>query len=183
MRYCRRLAPLAAAALATLAAAAPAQAGVTACSSSTAAAEPTPATVDQVQRTVLCLVNRERTSRGLKRLRSSSKLAKAAAGHSRDMVRRSYFDHVSPSGGTMQDRIKPTGWFSGARSFAFAENLAWGSGQLGSPKRIVEGWMNSAGHRRNILNRRYRELGVGVAVGTPENDDGATYTTNFGFKG
>jgi uncharacterized protein YkwD len=182
MRYRRRLAPLAAAAIATLAVAAPAQAGVTACSSATATAKPSSANIGQVERTVLCLVNRERTSRGLKRLRASGKLDRAADAHSRDMVRRSYFDHVSPGGGTMQDRIKATGWFSGARSYAFAENIAWGSGELGSPKSIVKSWMNSAGHRHNILNGRYTELGVGVALGTPEDYDGATYTTDFGAK-
>jgi uncharacterized protein YkwD len=182
MRSCRRLAPLAAAALLSLAVAAPAHAGVTACSSSTATAEPTSSNVGQVERTVLCLVNRERTRRGLKRLRSSSKLDKAAAGHSRDMVRRSFFDHVSPGGGTMQDRIKQTGWFNGGRSYAFAENIAWGSSELASPKSIVQSWMESTGHRHNILNRRYTELGVGVALGTPSEYDGATYTTNFGFK-
>ena len=183
MRYRRRLVPLAAAALATLAAAAPAHAGVTACSSSTATAEPTSANVSQVQRTVLCLVNRERTSRGLKRLRASSKLDRAATSHSRDMVRRGYFDHVSPGGGTVQDRLKQAGYFTGARSYAFAENIAWGGGHLGSAKRIVESWMNSTGHRHNILGRQYTELGVGIALGTPEEHDGATYTTNFGFKG
>jgi uncharacterized protein YkwD len=183
MRFRRCLAPFTAvAALATFGAAAPAHAAVTACSSSTATSMPSQANVAQVQSTVLCLVNRERTSRGLKRLRSSSKLAQAAAGHSRDMVRRGYFDHVSPGGSTMQDRIKPTGWFSGGRSYFFAENLAWGSGELASPQHIVESWMNSAGHRRNILTRRYDELGVGIALGTPEALDGATYTTNFGFK-
>jgi uncharacterized protein YkwD len=183
MRYRRRLAPLAAAALATLAAATPAHAGVTACSSSTATAQPSPANVDQVERTVLCLVNRERTSRGLKRLRASGKLATAAARHSQDMVRRGYFDHVSPNGGTMQTRIKQTGWFSGNRAFAFAENIAWGSGELGSAQSIVESWMNSTGHRHNILNRQYTELGVGVALGTPKDYEGATYTTDFGHKG
>ena len=182
MRYRRRLAVLAATAAATLAAAAPAQGAVSACSSSTASAEPTSANVSQVQRTVLCLVNRERTSRGLKRLKASSKLDKAATAHSRDMVRRSYFDHVSPGGGTMQDLLKQAGWFSGARSYAFAENIAWGGGELGSPKNIVESWMKSTGHRHNILGRQYTELGVGVALGTPEEHDGATYTTNFGFK-
>ena len=183
MRSRRRLAMFAAvAATVSLAVAAPANAGVTACSS-TAAAVPTDATVDQVERTVLCLVNRERTRRGLKRLRSSGKLAQAAAGHSRDMVRRGFFDHVSPGGGTMQERIDKAGWFSGARSYAFGENIAWGGGELASPARIVEGWMESAGHRHNILNRRYTELGVGVALGTPAEHDGATYTTDFGAKG
>jgi uncharacterized protein YkwD len=165
------------------ASAAPAQAGVSACSSSTASTIPSTDTVRQVERTVLCLVNRERTSRGLKSLKSDGKLAKAADKHSSDMVDRRYFDHVSPGGGTMADRIKATGWISGARSYAFAENIAWGTGRLSSPKSIVEGWMNSAGHRANILNGRYTRLGVGVALGTPRERDGATYTTNFGAKG
>ena len=181
MRYRNRFITLAAAAL-SVAVATPAQAGVTACSSATASAQPTASNVGQVERTVLCLVNRERTRRGLKRLRASSKLDKAAAGHSRDMVRRRFFDHVSPGGGTMTDRIKQTGWFSGARSYAYAENIAWGSGGYATPKSIVASWMNSTGHRRNILGRRYTELGVGVALGTPEDHEGATYTTNFGAR-
>ena len=185
MGYRRCLATLAAVTAATALAAiapSPAHAGVTACSSSTASTLPTQQNVGQVERTVLCLVNRERTSRGLKKLRSSAKLAKAAESHSRDMVDRNYFDHVSPGGGTMQDRIKGTGWFSGARSFAFAENIAWGSEELAAPSNIVENWMESPGHRRNILNGRYVELGVGIALGTPREYDGATYTTNFGAK-
>ena len=184
MRYSRRLATLAAtAATLSLTVAAPASAGVTACSSSSATTPPTQRTVDQVERTVLCLVNRERTRRGLKKLRSDRRLAKAATRHSRDMVRRGYFEHVSPGGGTMQDRIKAAGWFRGNGSFAFAENIAWGSGSLASAKNIVESWMESSGHRHNILNGRYRQLGVGIALGTPRELDGATYTTNFGFKG
>ena len=180
---CRLVTLAAVATTLALGVAGPANAGVTACSSSAATSEPTPATVEQVERTVLCLVNRERTSRGLKRLRSSGKLGQAATSHSRDMVRRGYFDHVSPGGGTMQDRIQETGWFSGARSYAYAENIAWGSGEYATPASIVESWMKSAGHRHNILNRRYSELGVGVALGTPRDRDGATYTTNFGDRG
>jgi uncharacterized protein YkwD len=190
MRYRRlltRTAPLAAAAVLSLGAA-PANAAtsaraaaVTACPA--AVVDPSAANVAQVERTVLCLVNRERTSRGLRSLRSSSKLARAAAGHSHDMVRRGYFDHVSPGGSTMQERIQATGWLSGARSFAFGENLAWGNGELASPLSIVQSWMSSAGHKRNILTAKFSELGVGIALGTPRGAGGATYTTNFGAKG
>jgi uncharacterized protein YkwD len=156
------------------------QATVSACPSASAA--PQVENVEQIERTVLCLVNRERTSRGLQRLRSSDKLAKAAASHSQDMVRRRYFSHESPGGGTMTERIRAAGWFTGARSYAFGENLAWGTGSLATPQRIVESWMDSPGHRRNILTGRYEELGVGVALGAPKADGGATYTTNFGVK-
>ena len=177
----RRLLALATAAVAAFGTVAgPAEAQVSACQS--AAVAPDSANIDQVERTVLCLVNRERSSRGLQSLRSSEKLAQAALGHSQDMVRRGYFSHQSPGGTTMTDRIRAAGWFSGARSYAFAENLAWGTGSLATPQNIVKSWMKSPGHRRNILNGRYAELGVGIALGAPGQDRGATYTTNFGVK-
>jgi uncharacterized protein YkwD len=176
---------LATATLALTSAAGPAQAAnarasVTACAS--AAAISSPADLAQVRRTVLCLLNRERARRNLPRLRTSDRLAKAAARHSRDMVKRRYFNHVSPGGSTMVRRIRATGWLRGARSYSFAENIAWGSGDHATPASIVDGWMRSPGHRNNILQRRFTQLGVGVALGSPESRAGATYTTNFGAK-
>jgi uncharacterized protein YkwD len=176
----RNLLALAVSLAALGAGAAPASAQVQACPS--AAAAPSAGNVDQVERTVLCLVNRERTSRGLQGLRSSVKLAQAAAAHSADMVRRDYFSHQSPGGGTVAERIRATGWLSGGRSYAFGENLAWGTGTLATPQSIVRSWMASPGHRRNILTGRYEELGVGIALGAPGQSGGATYTTNFGVK-
>ena len=176
----RTLLALAASLAAFGASAAPATAQVQACPSSAVA--PAPSNVEQVERTVLCLVNRERSSRGLQGLRSSARLAQAAAGHSADMVRRDFFSHQSPSGATLTDRIRASGWLSGGRSYAFAENLAWGTGTLATPQSIVKSWMASPGHRRNILTGRYQELGVGIALGAPGQPGGATYTTNFGVK-
>lgn len=180
MRH-RRLTALALATAAALGTAGPAHAGVSACPS--AATTPQSANVDQVERTVLCLVNRERSSHGLQRLQASGKLARAAVKHSQDMVRRDFFDHESPGGGTMTQRIRSAGWISGARSYAFAENIAWGTGALSSPQSIVRSWMRSPGHRRNILNGRYDELGVGIALGAPGRDGGATFTGDFGARG
>ena len=62
------------------------------------------------------------------------------------------------------------------------ENLAWGTGALATPRSIMQAWMNSAGHRQNILNREFREFGVGVAAGNPSARDGlgATYANEFG---
>jgi uncharacterized protein YkwD len=180
-----RILPLAAV-LAALAAPSPAaavtaRAAVAACPS--AAAMPSSHGADRVERTVLCLLNLERTRRHLPRLHSSARLSRAAVRHSRDMVRRDFFSHVSPGGGTMQDRLQSAGWFRGARSYAFAENIAWGTGELASPLKIVDGWMHSPGHRHNILTRSYRELGVGIALGAPGHAGGATYTTDFGARG
>ena len=168
-------------AVASPASAVTARAAQTACPA--AATTPSPDNVAQLKSTTLCLVNIERTSRGLKRLRGNARLDRAAGGHSQDMVRRDFFDHTSPGGSTVGDRIKEAGYLSGARSYAFGENIAWGTGSLGTPLSIVRSWMKSPGHRANILNARFAELGVGVAIGAPGQDDGATYTTAFGAKG
>lgn len=134
----------------------------------------------------LCLVNAERAKRGLAPLAPNVHLGKAAQNYSLAMVRQSFFDHVSPSGSTLLSRIKRgTRYLRGARNYSLGENIAWGSGEFASPQQTVNGWMESAGHRANILNRRFRHIGVGVAFGAPEDDQGmpaATYTTDFGQR-
>lgn len=131
----------------------------------------------------LCLLNVERTSRGLRALRADDRLEIAAQRHSDDMVARDYFDHVTPSGADVVARLSRAGYVSDEVSWAVGENIAWGSGDLATPREIVRAWMNSTGHRRNILDRRYREIGIGVARGVPGRDiEGATYTTDFGTR-
>jgi uncharacterized protein YkwD len=135
----------------------------------------------------LCLLNEERASRGLKPLSSNSKLRRAAQSHSLQMVRNRFFDHVSPGGSTLISRIRRgTTYLSGARKWALGENIAWGCGDYATPAGTVATWMNSAGHRKNILTRKYRHIGIGIAFGSPE-DFGtgmpaATYTTDFGAR-
>ena len=137
---------------------------------------------DHLERATLCLVNRERSSRGLRKLTVSKRLSLAAVRHSRDMARRNYFSHVSPRGSTFMTRIRKTGYLRGARSWSAAENIAWGSGSYGTPRSIVRAWMRSAGHRRNILGR-FRNIGLGIVRGTPSRGwDGATYTQTFGRR-
>lgn len=142
--------------------------------------------VPALSNATLCLINNERTSRGLKALKSSSHLRKAATNYSRRMVRENFFDHVSPGGSTLLSRVRRgTGYLRGARSFALGENIAWGSGEFATPRETVKNWMDSPGHRQNILNRRFRHIGVGVALGAPEDSEGmpaATYTTDFGYR-
>jgi uncharacterized protein YkwD len=186
MTFAAALRTLALTAVAGLAAAVPAQAAtaraaVAACPS--AAATPAAENLVQIERTVLCLVNLERTQRGLPRLRDDARLGRAAAGHSRDMVRRDFFSHDAPGGSSMSHRVKRSGYLSGARSYAMGENIAWGTGPLGTPLKIMASWMKSPGHRANILNRRFDEIGVGVVIGAPgQGADGATYTTDFGAR-
>src|SRR4051794_25686588 len=132
----------------------------------------------------LCLVNQERTARGLKPLKLNRRLSKAAAGHARDMVARNYFSHDSLGGGDFVDRIRKAGYMAPRAFPTLGEDLAWGSGTLGTPRAIVQSWMESPGHRANILTRQFREAGMGVAFGDPgAGEDGATYTLDFGSGG
>ena len=131
-------------------------------------------------RATLCLLNRERRAHGLRALRLDGKLGRAARGHARDMVVKRYFAHESRSGATFSTRIKRTGWTRSRRSWTVGENIGWGGGSLSTPASMVRSWMNSAGHRANILSRSFRLVGIGIAHGTPTGDAGATYATDFG---
>ena len=71
------------------------------------------------------------------------------------MVDRRYFAHESKSGASFVTRIKRTGWTRSRRSWTVGENIGYGSGSLSTPRSIVRGWMNSAGHRANILSRSF----------------------------
>ncbi len=135
-----------------------------------------------LESSTVCLLNRERASRGL---RVNRRLSAAAQRHTDDMVRRQYFAHNSRSGASSVDRIRRTGYLKGARSWMVGENLAWGSGSRSTPSSIVDSWMHSSGHRRNILTRRFREIGIGVASRAPTSGSSAaaTYTTTFGQSG
>ena len=147
---------------------------------------PTRANLELVRDAVLCLHNRERTSHGLPRLKENPKLRRAAERHSSNMVGSRFFDHTSPGGSTMVDRIRRTGYTARANSWALGENIAWGSGSLATAAQIHRSWMNSSGHRSNILQRRFREIGIGIETGLPVRlssaQTGATYTTDFGFR-
>jgi uncharacterized protein YkwD len=152
----------------------------TACSS--AALTPAADNLGQVAGSILCLVNQERTSRGLPRLRANDRLESAAAKHSRNMVAQSFFSHDSPGGSSVLSRIKASGYLGNARGFTVGENIAYGTGHYATPRETVDSWMHSAGHRANILHAQFSEIGVGIALGAPGQDGGATYTTDFGAR-
>lgn len=148
--------------------------------------KPTRANLELVRDAVLCLHNRERADHGLPRLRENPKLRRAAERHTSNMVSERFFDHTSPSGSTMVERIRRTGYTKRARSWALGENIAWGSGSLATAAQIQRSWMKSPGHRANILQRSFREIGIGIESGLPVRlsaaQSGATYTTDFGFR-
>lgn len=142
--------------------------------------------IERVRRATLCLLNAERAKRGLRSLASDHQLGKVSRSYSARMVRLGFFDHVCPRGSTVGSRVRGgTSYLRKAQRFALGENLAWGSGELATPREIVRSWMSSPGHRRNILDRRFHHVGVGVAAGAPEavgGDAAATYTTTFGHR-
>jgi uncharacterized protein YkwD len=127
----------------------------------------------------LCLLNRERAARGLAPLRPDRRLTRAAQGHSADMVAHRYFAHDSRDGASFGTRIARTGWTRHRRVWTLGENIAWGEREAATPAAIVDAWMHSAGHRRNILDARFRAIGIGIVSGTPGADRGATYSTDF----
>jgi hypothetical protein len=131
----------------------------------------------------LCLLNGERADAGLAPLTHEDRLAAAALAHSRDMVDNQYFAHLGQDGRDVVDRIRATGYLPERLRWTVGENLAWGTGTLSTPRNIVAAWMNSQGHRENILRGAFREIGFGVVTGNPRSSDGtgATYTTTFGF--
>ena len=143
---------------------------------------PAQLTDDALQATTLCLLNRERTARGLRTLRLDRRLSGVALAHSRDMVASGYFSHTSRSGLTFDARIARSGWMRGRSSWGVGENLAWGSLSRAPAEAIVKAWMDSPPHRRNVLESRFRTVGIGIVDGAPIAGiaDAATYTTDYG---
>ncbi|MEU2503286.1 CAP domain-containing protein [Streptomyces sp. NPDC007863] len=119
---------------------------------------------------VLSLVNAERAKAGCGPLTANATLARAAQAHSDDMAARDFFDHTNPDGADPGDRVTAAGypWST------YGENIAMGQR---TPEQVMEAWMNSPGHRANILNCDFKELGVGI------HDDGGPYWTQvFGAR-
>ena len=131
----------------------------------------------------LCLINKERSSRGLDRLEMSGDARKAALAHSTVMVRKRCFSHTCPGEGDLLKRLSQADYLPCNCSWGVAENIAYGFGNESSPRAMVDAWMGSPPHRVNILNRSYEHIGVGVRHGSPTGgSQAATYTTDFGYR-
>jgi uncharacterized protein YkwD len=143
--------------------------------------QPDPGNLGTIETATLCLLNGERADRGLRPLSIDRRLERAARAHGGDMVEHRYFSHDGRNGSRPAQRIRAAGYLSGGGSWRIGENLAWGTGELATPRSIMAAWMNSPGHRANILQPAYREIGFAVLAGNPSSGgDGATYVTEFG---
>lgn len=103
---------------------------------------------------VLELVNKERAKNGLSALKLDNKLNAVATAHSKDMATRNFFSHTNPDGLSPFDRIKN----AGVSYKTAGENIAVGQK---TPQQVVSSWMNSEGHRKNILNGNFSKMGLG----------------------
>jgi uncharacterized protein YkwD len=111
---------------------------------------------DNLARRVASIVNEERRKAGLPRLTTDPLLTQAAQAHAADMATRGYLSHHSPEGTTVADRVTVAGYFYAI----VGENIAWGQE---NPRQVMTAWMESRGHKANILSPRYTQIGVGVA--------------------
>lgn len=115
------------------------------------------AKVLQYEAEVIRLVNDIRKQNGLSPLTANWELSRVARYKSQDMVDNRYFAHSSPTYGTPFEMMRAFGL-----SFRTAgENIAYG---YATPQKVVDGWMNSSGHRANILNASYKQIGVGYVA-------------------
>ncbi|MFD8049417.1 RNA polymerase [Streptomyces sp. WAC 05379] len=120
---------------------------------------------------VVALVNKERANAGCGPVEEDTLLNKSAQGHSDDMAARDFFDHTNPDGEDPGQRITAAGY----RWSTYGENIAMGQQ---TPAAVMESWMNSPGHKANILNCSFKDIGVGIHNGP----GGPWWTQNFGAK-
>lgn len=155
--------------------------GGVACAS--ASASPSSQNLRSMSAAIVCLLNGQRRARGMAPLHVNARLGRASRGMATLMVRQRFFAHDTPSGRSLLDRVRTTGYVRGR--WQLGENLAWGSGSLSTPGAIVNGWMHSPGHKANILHASFKDIGIGIQLGAPQQglSGGATYVTDFGRHG
>jgi uncharacterized protein YkwD len=139
----------------------------------------------EARKAIVCLLNAERKKAGENSLDPDKKLQKAAGRHTDQMDGSGCFDHQCPGEADLGRRLELVDYISGGLTrWTYGENIAWGSGKLGTPKEIVKAWMNSRPHRANLLNPSFRDVGIGFRTGTPGNGraQGGIYTADFGLR-
>lgn len=138
---------------------------------------PTPATPaatnDSFIQKVFELTNDQRHSAGLQPLQLNEKLDDTAESHSQDMAVNHYFSHDSLDGSSASDRAKNEGY----NYSTFGENIAAGQA---TPEDVVQAWMNSPGHRANILNPNFKDIGIGYYYLANDSGYHSYWTEDFG---
>jgi uncharacterized protein YkwD len=134
-------------------------------SSGLARPEGTTAPVTELQSALLAQINGFRAAHGLTRLKISGALTGAADGHSTQMARLGYFSHNSANGQSFSQRVARVYSPRGFRSWTVGENLVWGGPEIGAV-RAFRLWLSSPPHRANLMDPRWREIGLGAVHST-----------------
>jgi uncharacterized protein YkwD len=133
--------------------------------SPTGTAEPPGFRLSKDEQALLDLTNKARQKEGLRPLKANAKLFEAARKHSANMARQQHLSHTL-DGKNVGDRLREVRY----RGFGWGENVATGQS---TPSEAIETWLDSPGHRKNMLSRSYREIGLGIA----KDEDGGLYWT------
>jgi uncharacterized protein YkwD len=141
------------------------------------------ASLKDLKRAIVCLVNDKRHDRGKHRLDRNGKLDQAAGRHTRQMLKKACFKDKCPGEPGLGGRIRETGYLQGATRWHYSESFGCES----TPKQMVHAWMGTPFHRRNILKSKYRDIGVGAGKGVPHgscNNNNAltTFTAVFAWR-
>ena len=147
-----------------------------------AGADTSTSNVRSIQRTVLCLHNRERAAHGLSQLHWNRDLTGVASKYARTMVSQRYFAHYSAGHRDHMDRIAASGYKPASGCWTAGENL-FSANETSTPRQLLAAWMGSPAHRRNILQGGWHDFGLGVVTTSPSGrSDGLTVVALFGIR-
>jgi uncharacterized protein YkwD len=135
-----------------------------------------------LRRSLTCLIERQRARRDLRELEPKGSLKRVAQAHAELMVEQGCLDHTCPGEQPLEQRIRQSGYPRGARHWRYGSS----TGCAVSAKGMLRSWLRSDFHRENVLERKFRDLGVGVEQAAPESkgcqSDFATFAVVFGRR-
>lgn len=133
----------------------------------------------------ICLINKQRSKAGLRKLERSKPLGKAARSHVRRMKRTRCYAHTCPGGPSLSGRLQRAGYLPCNCTYGAGETINVGQRKGSSPRTIVKQWMASGSHRASILRSEFEHVGAAVRLGSPSEPGerrAATYVVDLGFK-
>ncbi len=141
-------------------------------------------TLSDTEKRSLDLHNQTRVSNGLSKFCVDSALQNAARAHSKEMIDKDYFSHNSYNGETFSNRLKRYGYTPlPNRYWTVGENIAYNSASgTASADKVHSQWMNSTGHKANILNKNFRQIGIGAVYGDYKGYNVTMWTVDFGMR-
>lgn len=147
---------------------------------------PREATAKQLGKALGCLINAERAERDRKQLRPEAHLTGLAKRHTKVMLKEECFDHECPGEESLRQRIERSGYVKGGGRYGYGENL----GCAETPAGMIDTWMDIPFHKKNIVDGRFRQFGIGAKQGSPFGPGGecrpgrryVTYTVIFGWR-